>query len=841
MKFAASTLTRALSSVILGAAIVGCNNAAQIPAGDAAAQSAAKKEAALVASAEVHNPSDFARPEEVLYFSYYDLGLNGESHQLNVRSDNETLQAEQADKDLDGQADGLYVVVPLKAAETRHIEITHSAQKSALVKRTQAEIATKQGGEWQAHSKYPDTQFKEYVGGEFVNQQQVSPPEHYTDHSNWIRYEGPGIESDQVGYRIYLDHRNGFDIFGKLTTDVALQQVGQDGYASYHDMQDWGMDILKVGSSLGAGGFGLWQDETLHLISDASQRTATILDNSALQSAFSIDYQGWKSPAGEQDLAATFAMQAGSPLVNVTLDFQQSVSQMAVGVVKHKDTELLQGNTNITGTAYTYIASWGKQSLDGSMLGMAVFFPRTLLDEVTQDEANYLAILSPEERAESEPMAAQLTYSFAAVWQPQSGIADKQAFKDYLDNTAEQLTQPARVRLKTQRAVAAKQQSPALEKPLYWSQQLADSELERKGYVYAHDGWDVNRQRPPKFEYDIVGLYPYALYELAKATDEAKYKEALHQITGSFISDDGNIKRYKQSNFNIDSVAPGRSVLALYKETGEQKYKQAADILRAQLVSHPKTSEGAFWHKKKYPHQLWLDGVYMGMPFLAEYSLMFEDGHSLEEVVKEFELTHHYLKDATTGLYYHAWDEAKQQDWADSETGLSAHFWGRGLGWLAMALVDVLEIIPEDKAQLRMPLITMAEELALALSNSQDETGTWWQIMDKPGATGNYRESSGSAMFVYFLAKSVANGYIAPEYQAVAEKAYEGLISEFVLVHDNGEISMTNQCYVAGLGFGRDGSYQYYMSEPVWQNDPKGTGPFILAGIAMQQMLQPVR
>lgn len=226
----------------------------------------------------------------------------------------------------------------------------------------------------------------------------------------------------------------------------------------------------------------------------------------------------------------------------------------------------------------------------------------------------------------------------------------------------------------------------------------------------------------------------------------------------------------------------------------------------------------------------------MGMPFLAEYSMMFEQGHSLDEVVNEFILTEKYLKDPKTGLYYHGWDEAKAQSWADQNTGLSPHFWGRGLGWLAMALVDVLELLPQHREDLREPLLRMSKDLANTLASTQDSTGTWWQIMDQPNTTGNYRESSASAMFTYFLAKGVSNGYIDTKYTDTATKAWRGLMDEFVIVEANGNISMTNQCYVAGLGFGRDGSYQYYMSEPVWQNDPKGNAPFILAGIAIDEM-----
>ncbi|WP_448212954.1 glycoside hydrolase family 88 protein [Colwellia sp. MEBiC06753] len=794
----------------------------------------------LVANIALQNPSQFDRPEQSYYISYYDLGLpTGQAHQLMVNADGKALASESIDSDFDGSADGLLVMTPLLAGQTLALAISKGQPLAQANKRTQAELSIKQGGQWQAHSKYPDTEFQEYVGGEFVNVEQVTPEPQYTDHSNWIRYEGPGIESDKVGYRIYLDHRNGFDIFGKLVPEPVLQQVGLDGYESYHHLQDWGMDILKVGSSLGAGGFGLWHNDALELITKVGQHTATIIENGALQSSFRIDYQNWQSSVGTQDMSATFAMRAGSHLVDVNVNLTQPIETMAAGVVKHKGTELITGNLDTNGRAYSYIASWGDQSLDGSKLGMAVFFQKSAVKEITEDEHNYIAVLKPYGNPSIDnSQAQQVHYYFAALWQPESGIATKAAFTQYLEQTAEMLTIAPRSRVTTSVTEQAIAQKSTL--PLSWSKQLADSELARKGFTYHYDGWDVHRKRLPKFEYDIVGLYPYALNELASALADDKYSQALTQITGSFINDDGTIKRYKQSNFNIDAVAPGRAVLALYKQTGEEKYQKAAAILREQLVHHPKTKEGAFWHKKKYDHQLWLDGVYMGMPFLAEYALMFEQGdtqkHSLEEVVNEFVLTRKYLRDAKTGLYYHGWDEAKQQAWADKQTGLSAEFWGRGLGWLAMAVVDVLEIIPASETTLRQPLLDITAELAVALANTQDSTGTWWQILDKPNAIGNYRESSATAMFVYFYAKAISNGYISNDYLEVANNGYQGLINEFVLVHDNGEISMTNQCYVAGLGFGRDGSYNYYMREPVWQNDAKGTGPFILAGIAMAQL-----
>jgi unsaturated rhamnogalacturonyl hydrolase len=797
----------------------------------------------VIATLELANPSSFERAKQATYLSYYDLGLSNKTGSpiLSVKHGDKFLDVQNVDWDFDGQMDGILFLTDLSATVKQSYDITAERETPDIkgAKFTQAELSQKSGGEWVSHSKLPNSAFQEYIGGKFENVQSVTPPPQYTDHSNWIRYEGPGIESDKVGYRIYLDWRNGFDIFGKLTSAPVLQQVGLEDYEAYHHKQDWGQDILKVGNTLGAGGFGLWHNDSLSLINKTDSLTATINENGHLRSAFTIDYKGWQSEVGKQDFSATFSMLGGSRLAKVDLNFTKNVQTMAVGVVKHPDTVFIKGNTDITGKAYSYIASWGKQSLDGAFLGMAVFFKKENLNVLTEDEHNYIAVLRPQGKpTESNSQAMALDYYFAAVWQPESGIASQEAFIEYLEQEAEKLTIQPRQRLTTALSKKSTSETVNALSALAWSKALADSELKRKTLSYHYDGWDVNRQRKPKFEYDIVGLNPLAYDDLAKVTDDPAYADVLQTVTGSYINDDGSINMYDLSNYNIDSVAPGQAILRLYQNTGEPKYKFAADILRKQLATQPRTREGAFWHKKKYTGQLWLDGVYMGMPFLAQYSALFEQEQSFEEVVNEFKLTRKYLRDPKTGLYYHGWDENKQQEWADKETGLSPMFWGRGVGWLALALVDVLDYLPEDDKQQRAVLIDMINELAESLITFQDQqTHTWWQIMDQPQGIGNYRESSASAMFTYFFTKAVNKGYLSASYRQVALDAYQGLLNEFILVHFDGSISMTNQCYVAGLGFGRNGSYHYYMSEPVSTNDLKGNFVFMLVGLEIAKML----
>lgn len=784
-----------------------------------------------LATVKVSNPSKQARELEPLYFSFYDLGVDQNAVQnLAVKLNGETVPSQLIDRDGDDKDDGLFVLLDFAPAERIELAIVADPQANTEGRKlTQAEISRKTGGKWQPREDKPALQ--EYIGGQFENVRRLTPPPQHTDHSWFIRYEGPGIESDKVAYRIYLDERNGFDIFGKKTHDMVLQDVGQDGFDSYHEMSDWGMDILKVGKSLGAGGYGFWNDESVQLVSQVDGWDAKVVADGDLYSAVQIVYKNWQVADKLVNLTADLSMHGGSRLVHTRLKLSDSLPNLAIGLVKHPGTELIEGTVDITGKAYTYVASWGQQSLNDDKLGMALLFRRGDREQQTADAHNYVSVM----KAAGE----DLDYYFLAAWEQElDGIKTKEEFVAYLENEAQQLTLAPRVQMNTAYSAVNKSLPVAADEALSWAKKMADSGLQREILNYRYGGWDVGRERASKFEYDTIGLLPLAYDELADVTDKSEYAQVIKKVTASFITEEGEILQYKESNYNIDSVAPGRSVLRLYTDTKEEKYKIAASHLRRQLENHPRTSGGAFWHKKIYDSQIWLDGVYMGMPFLARYSQLFENGASFDEVVNEFQITRKYLHDPKTGLYYHAWDEKKQQTWADPETGLSHYFWGRGLGWLSMALVDVLDFIPEDDKEHRQPLIDMIAELAPALAEYQDPaTGTWWQILDQPQAPGNYHEASGSSMFTYFFAKAVNNGYLPPSYKKVAQKAFDGLVSEFVTVHRDGNISLSNICLVAGLGYGRDGSYHYYMSEPIVENDAKGTAPFMLAGVEIYRML----
>ena len=258
-------------------------------------------------------------------------------------------------------------------------------------------------------------------------------------------------------------------------------------------------------------------------------------------------------------------------------------------------------------------------------------------------------------------------------------------------------------------------------------------------------------------------------------------------------------------------------------------------MLRSQLKTHPRTKEGGFWHKKIYPWQMWLDGLYMGEPFYAEYTLLSGE-NNWDDIANQFVWMEKHARDAKTGLLYHGWDESKEQRWANKTTGQSPHFWGRAMGWYAMGLVDTLDSFPLGNPR-RAELIAILNREASAIEKVQDKaSGVWWDILDLPGKEKNYLESSGSAMFVYALARGVREGYLPEKYMKVAMRGWEGIKKEFIKTNAQGETDWEGTVSVSGLGGNpyRDGSYEYYMSEKLRTNDAKGIGPAIKAALEME-------
>jgi unsaturated rhamnogalacturonyl hydrolase len=320
-------------------------------------------------------------------------------------------------------------------------------------------------------------------------------------------------------------------------------------------------------------------------------------------------------------------------------------------------------------------------------------------------------------------------------------------------------------------------------------------------------------------------------------TGDVRWFNAIQSKIDWFVQPDGSIKNYELDEYNIDHVNNGKLVLLLYRVTGKEKYKKAADHLRDQLRTHPRTKEGGFWHKKIYTNQMWLDGLYMGGPFYAEYAMLFHEDSALNDVANQFIWMEKHARDSKSGLLYHAWDESKEQQWANKTTGTSPLFWSRAMGWYADGLVDALDYFPVNHPK-RKDLIGILNRLVNAVEKTQDKTtGLWYdiQLYNGPGKEKNYFEASASSQFVYAIAKGVRKGYLPAAKIAIAKKGYDGLVKQFIK-EENGQTNLHGTVKVSGLGGKpyRDGSFEYYMSEPVIVNDPKGVGAFLLASNEME-------
>lgn len=374
-------------------------------------------------------------------------------------------------------------------------------------------------------------------------------------------------------------------------------------------------------------------------------------------------------------------------------------------------------------------------------------------------------------------------------------------------------------------------------KPAEWSRRLAKSEMSRRGKTLFNGG-----DSKARWEY-TSGLFAHSLAELGRETGDKEMIRYATDLVSSFIGKDGTIATYRIEDYNIDMVTPGRVVLAAYETTKEDRYKAAAGILREQLAKQPRTSDGGFWHKQRYPWQMWLDGLYMGSPFLAQYGKVFQEPAVFDDVVQQIVLMDRHAYDPKTGLFFHGWDEKRGQPWANRQTGTSPCFWGRSIGWYAMAIVDCLDYLPPAH-QGTDSVNEILRRLAEGVVRYQDpKTGLWWQVVDQGEREGNYLETTASSMFVYALAKGINRGYLDRKtFLPAAIKGYEGLIRDSIRTDESGNLHLMRNCEVAGLGLTtatgrpRDGTFEYYISERVIENDLKGVGPFILAGIEVEKL-----
>lgn len=350
----------------------------------------------------------------------------------------------------------------------------------------------------------------------------------------------------------------------------------------------------------------------------------------------------------------------------------------------------------------------------------------------------------------------------------------------------------------------------------------------------AHPAWNLEMIRSwksNKWNY-IDGCMITGILERYEITGEARFLDFADRFMSGFVEEDGRIRTYDPAEYSLDNVNPAKNLFTLYDLTGKEKYRKALELVRSQLSTMPRTPEGNFWHKLIYPNQVWLDGIYMALPFYMEYEKRFDAQKDCEDICRQIANVEIRMRDPKTGLYYHGYDASRKMYWADPDTGCSPNFWLRAEGWFILGLVDVLEIMQDLPMQAEsVHLQHMLLDLAKALSKYQDPSGLWYQLIALPELAGNYLETSGTALISAALLKAVRLGFLPESFRAVGEKAFYGIVDHRLTKNADGTPCVTGICLVAGLGGEqhRDGSVAYYLSEPVVQNDAKGVGPLLLA------------
>jgi unsaturated rhamnogalacturonyl hydrolase len=380
-------------------------------------------------------------------------------------------------------------------------------------------------------------------------------------------------------------------------------------------------------------------------------------------------------------------------------------------------------------------------------------------------------------------------------------------------------------------AAVAPSAAPAAELPI--SQRAANAAMARWP-----DGRIVPAGAPWAWNYEL-GTLLQGMDSVWLATVDPRYFNYIKDSVDQLVTPDGAIPTLKPEEHQLDNILLGRQLLLLYNVTQNKRYLTAATFLYDQLAQQPRNADGGYWHKQRYPNQMWLDGLYMAEPFRAQYAALSHHPEEFADITRQFELMDEHARDPNTGLLYHGWDASKQERWANKETGDSSQFWARGMGWYMMALVDTLDYYPEGDPG-RAKLINILRQEAAAVARYQDKkTGLWYDVLNKPGEKGNYFESSAACMFVYAIAKGLRRGYLQAEPPEalgfVADRGWKGILAHFIQSQGD-DVSLTGTVKASGLGGEpyRDGSYAYYIGEKVVTNDPKGVGAFLLASTEME-------
>lgn len=633
------------------------------------------------------------------------------------------------------------------------------------------------------------------------------------------RHDDFAWENDRIARRMYGPDletwkkepltSSGIDIWVKRVT----KRVINDWYMvdDYHRDNGDGGDFYSVGKTRGCGGLGVWSGGKLY--TSRNFVTSRVLANGPIRLVFELDYAGWDAGGAKVSETKRVILDAGKNFDRFESTFRVESGKgplsVGIGIAKHP------GGTAQADKRAGTLRSFEPFKDKNGNVGCAVALGPGKASDTPQTELDSLLVTPV-------PAKGPVVYYAGFAWDKASDVVDDKVWAARVDSFAKEAFSPATVKLAP---------STATPPPLLgqgapdWSVRVCDTLMTRSPSALS-DKWSYEN-----------GVVLRGFLAVWQKTREPKYFDYVKRSIDAVIDADGAIKGYHVEDYNLDQVNAGKVLFALYKHSAEPKdkarYKKALEQLRAQLQKQPRTADGGFWHKNVYPHQMWLDGVYMSSPFMAEYAVTFNEPALLDEVARQITVIEKHTRDAKTGLLFHGWDESKEQKWSNPKTGTSPEFWGRAMGWYAMALVDSLEHFPKNHPK-RAAILAVLGRLAAGISQVQDRaTGVWWQVLNQGGRENNYREQSASAMFVYALRKASRNGWLERDkYEPVARRGYQGISQLFVALDAEGRVNINGTCKVAGLGGTpyRDGSYDYYTKQTeVITNDSKGVGAFILA------------
>jgi unsaturated rhamnogalacturonyl hydrolase len=629
-------------------------------------------------------------------------------------------------------------------------------------------------------------------------------------------------ENDRIAHRMYGPAlevwkkepltSSGIDVWSKRVSRLVIN----DWYMTdnYHQDSGEGADLYSVGPSRGCGGLGIWANDSLHVSRNFVR--SRVLASGPIRLVFELDYEPWDAGGVKVSETKRVTLDAGKNFDRFESFFKVDGKPEAgkplvigVGIAKH------DGGVVRFEKKAGWLRSWEPFKGKNGNLGCAIVAsPAAVVDYRPTDTDHLLLINAP-----AGPKAS-VVYHAGFGWDGSGDFPDIAAWTKQVEGLARDLAAPVRVSLSATQ-VASLEGSAT--QP--WSVRICDAIMKRSPVL------------TERWTYDS-GLVLKGFEQVWLATGDRKYFDYIKENVDRLIEADGTIKGFNIEDYNLDNINMGKVLFPLLAEATDprdrERYRHALQSLRGQLQAQPRTSDGAFWHKNIYPNQMWLDGVYMASPFLAQYGAVFHEPAAFDEVANQILLAEKHMRDPATGLLYHGWDESRAQRWANQRTGTSPMFWARAMGWYAMAVVDVLEQMPKDHPK-RHLVLAVLRRLATAVASVQSKTtGVWWQVLDAGARPRNYPESSASSMFTYALAKGVRNGWLdRKKFGPAADRGYRGVVDQFIEVDDRDHVNVTSVCKVAGLGGDpyRDGSYEYYTGTDVVANDPKGVGAFILASV----------